>query len=462
MAINPVGQPIPTIPVKGSRGHYGPPKPMPYPPNKFRPPGPPPSYTGSSIHGSHYTTSHFGSSSSHFNGPPIRKGYTPSKPFYGNKPFLNGPSTIIDGDRPYTFDSTGSSLYQESLNKDKKVEVVVAQGNKHDVQQHVHHHFHHSSNDNNIKIPTHGSISKPIHTVIDGTFIEESSFKPSNTFVKPGLTLGSNYGGQLTAQYGSTSGSQYGSLGNSQLGSLSQSHLGSLSQSQLGSLSQSQLGSLSNSQYGSTSGLGSFATKPIYENQGPQTFGPSSLASPSSLYDGTSSYGGNSFGASVGSYGSSNFYKKELNINNGIYSNHLQGAESGRAENYDCICVPYDQCPAQDVIGRKDDVYLPLDPRNLKSDIEAVSEEERVITDGNGTETVIRIPKGTSLNATVNDDNNTKRVSKREAPLEADNTKDNVEPVSIRLIKNIFNLVIIVVLNQLTFTRLSANIFYAH
>lgn len=390
VAINPVGKPIPTIPIKGPRGHYGPPRPLPYPapPSKYRPPGPPP-FGGSTVLGSsHYTSTHTGSSSSHFNGPPIRKGYTPSKPFYGSKPFINGPSsTYLEEDRPYGFESAGANLYQQSLNKDKKVEVVVAQGNKHDVQQHVHHHFHHADD---AKIPTTGAITKPIHTVIDGTYIEESAFKPSNSFSKPSLTLGSNYGGQLTAQYGT----------------------------------------LSNSQYGSTTGLGSFATKPIYENQGPQTFNPSSSAS--SLYDSSSVYGGNSFGTSVGSYGSTNFYKKELNINNGIYSNHLQGAESGRTENYDCICVPYDQCPSQEVIGRKDDLYLPLDPRNLKSDIEAVSEEERVITDGNGTQTVIRIPKGTSLNVTEDVNNDTKKVSKREAPLEAnESTKANVEPVSI-------------------------------
>lgn len=65
-----------------------------------------------------------------------------------------------------------------------------------------------------------------------------------------------------------------------------------------------------------------------------------------------------------------------------------------RAENYDCVCVPYDQCPTHDVIGRKDDLFLAIDPRNLKSDIQAENDkdETRVITDGDGNMTVVSCP----------------------------------------------------------------------
>lgn len=309
---------------------------------------------------------------------------------------MSGPSEPYEvihesNNRPYNFDAS-SNLYQDFQNKDKKVEVVV-KGDKHDVQQHVHHHFHHATGGDG-KIP----VGKPINTVVDGSFIEES-YKPTNPF-KPSLTIGGssyggNYGGQSTVQYGSST------------------------------------------------GLGNFATKPVYENQGPQTFG-------SSLYDSSSTYGGNSFGASVGAYSSTGLYKKELNVNNGIHSNQLQsdnyqGLESARAENYDCVCVPYDQCPSQDVIGRKDDLYLPLDPRNLKSNIDAVpeGEEERVITDGNGTETVVRIPKGAPLNASLNDESgneNVKKVSKREASVKEDqNDKGNPEAVSAHFITLFYN-----------------------
>jgi len=59
----------------------------------------------------------------------------------------------------------------------------------------------------------------------------------------------------------------------------------------------------------------------------------------------------------------------------------------------DCICVPYDQCATINHVGRKDDLYLAIDPRNLDKDIEAET-VEMVITDGNGTMSIVRVPKG--------------------------------------------------------------------
>uniref|UniRef100_A0A336LUB3 Phenoloxidase-activating factor 2 n=1 Tax=Culicoides sonorensis TaxID=179676 RepID=A0A336LUB3_CULSO len=37
----------------------------------------------------------------------------------------------------------------------------------------------------------------------------------------------------------------------------------------------------------------------------------------------------------------------------------------------DCSCVPFQYCATEDVVGRRDDLVLPLDPRNLNKDIEA-------------------------------------------------------------------------------------------
>jgi len=37
--------------------------------------------------------------------------------------------------------------------------------------------------------------------------------------------------------------------------------------------------------------------------------------------------------------------------------------------------VPISQCPAADRIGRKEDLILPIDPRNLGKDIEALSDD---------------------------------------------------------------------------------------
>jgi hypothetical protein len=416
VAINPVGRPIPTIPLKGpTRGGYGPPKPIPFPPGHGGPPtkfGPPPKF------GSPHKPPRRGY------GPPL-----PSKPFYGppSKPFLNeheiyegaefiskphGPYIQpIEPDTPYQFEHGVSQLH-----KDKKVEVVVtahggtaqAGGNTNEPQQHVHHHFHHNADAIGNKSPTvvvnpipvasaaavssssfgsgllesHGSsYFKPAAVSSSSGFNPVSSFTPgvSHNFGSGGLTIGGSgfggsYGGQTIASYG-----------------------------------------------GSSHNLGYFdKSKPVSE-----------------------AFGSGNFGASVGSYGSSGLYKKELNLgSNSVNSNYLQtgyadkyqGLESSRNENYDCVCVPYDQCPSHDIIGRKDDLYLPLDPRNLKSDIEALGEDERVITDGNGTMTIVRVPKAASLNETalteekVNDQKD-RTVTKREAPSE-EKTQDKakIEP----------------------------------
>lgn len=119
------------------------------------------------------------------------------------------------------------------------------------------------------------------------------------------------------------------------------------------------------------------------------------------------------------------FYKKELNIN-GNRGNTLssysqqqqylnsqkqnknqfnqgeqyQGFESARQEQIDCICVPLEQCPAHDVVGRRDDLILPLDPRNLPTEIEADSENS----------TSIRVNKEFDTSSSTK----VKKISKRE------------------------------------------------
>lgn len=244
-----------------------------------------------------------------------------------------------------------------------------------------------SSNFGSSLLETGAAQFKPSESLSSGFNPLSSSYQPglSSGFGSGGLTIGGSsfggsYGGQTIANYG-----------------------------------------------GSSSSSGSFGyfdkIKPVSEN-----------------------YGAGSYGTTVGSYGSSGLYKKELNLgSNSINSNFIQsnyadkyqGLESSRAENYDCVCVPYDQCPSHDIIGRKDDLYLPLDPRNLKTDIEALEEEERVITDGNGTMTVVRVPKEANLNKTQLEEEKTnsesKTVTKREAPQNEKNNEEKakIEPVSI-------------------------------
>ncbi|KAB0796104.1 hypothetical protein PPYR_10165 [Photinus pyralis] len=366
--IKPIGRPIPSIPVKHPirNNHYGPPRPVSIP-GKFGPPASP-------------------------NTPP-RRGYgPPSKPLYSSqsgKPFINGPpigsyyeesegflskppgpffSQPIEPDNAFDYDQISSAHHSSSHHDKKPVEVVIKTpaGPSGSLQQHVHHHFHHASGNPNIKVPVQSLVAgadvlaaqDPLFKPTPGSFHHSNSVynnyrQESNKF-NPSLSLGGIsgvYGGQTIASYG---------------------------------------------------GLGSYSTKPVMENYSPQSFDS------------------NSFGASVGLYGNSGLYKKELNINSPLQSNYLyagnyKGAESARGENYDCVCVPYNQCPSHDIIGRKDDLYLAIDPRNLKSDIDALT-EERVITDGNGTMTVVRVPKASAAEVTE------KSVTKREVK-DANSTK---------------------------------------
>ncbi|XP_011140597.1 uncharacterized protein LOC105183877 isoform X3 [Harpegnathos saltator] len=79
---------------------------------------------------------------------------------------------------------------------------------------------------------------------------------------------------------------------------------------------------------------------------------------------------------------------------NGDYQfSNIRDSNSQSANSDDCVCVPYNQCSAINHAGRKDDLYLAIDPRNLDKDIEAETEEV-VITDENGTMSVVRVPKG--------------------------------------------------------------------
>ncbi|XP_063931244.1 uncharacterized protein LOC135143310 [Zophobas morio] len=434
VAINPVGRPIPTIPLKGpSRGIYGPPKPVPFPhggpPNKFGPPG----KLGTSPH------------------KPPRRGYgppLPSKPFYGppGKPFLNeheiyeGPEFIakppsfiqpIEPETPYPFQQ--SSIHSQ---KDKKVEVVVtAQGGTagaNGLQQHVHHHYHHNADTIGNKSPT--VVVNPV-PVASAAAVSSSSFGSSlleshgSNYFKPAEISSSSGFNPVSSSYGpglSHFGSSGLTIGGSNFGG--------------SSFGGSSLG-------GSSFGGSSLGGSSFGGSYGGQTIASYGTSSPNlGYYDKikpvTESFGSGSFGASVGSYGSSGLYKKELQLgSNSINSNYLQtgyadkyqGLESARAENYDCVCVPYDQCPSHDIIGRKDDLYLPLDPRNLKTDIEALSEDERVITDSNGTMTIVRVPKGASFNETTVTgkeikEQETKSITKRDTSSEEQNEKAKIEP----------------------------------
>ncbi|KAK4880174.1 hypothetical protein RN001_008320 [Aquatica leii] len=368
--IKPIGRPIPSIPVKQpirNLNHYGPPRPNPIPP-KFGPPLSP-------------------------NSPP-RRGYgPPQKPFYTsppNKPFINGPpigsyyeesegflskppgpiySQPIEPDHSYDFEHH-STHYSSSHTQNGP---VGASG----LQQHVHHHFHHTSGNSDIKVPVQSVVAENIlgnpassftATQTDAFYkkYREDSANALNKF-NPSFTVG---GSGFTGSYGGQTIANYG-------------------------------GQTS----GSYGGLGSFGTsKPFW-----------------------------SIRRIVWKY---RLVQKELNINNGalnsIQSNYLQSTYAGNykgIENFDCVCVPFNQCPSHDVIGRKDDLFLALDPRNLKNNIDALT-EERVITDGNGTMTVVRVPKEAkdpqSENKSFKEEEavtgDQSKIVKRETPVDKENS----------------------------------------
>jgi hypothetical protein len=93
------------------------------------------------------------------------------------------------------------------------------------------------------------------------------------------------------------------------------------------------------------------------------------------------------------------FHNSQKVPQNNLYSKYpneqYQGFESNRQDQFDCVCVPFDQCPAQDIVGRRDDLILPLDPRNLPTEIEAI--------DSNST-TTLKLTNATT---------ETKKISKR-------------------------------------------------
>jgi len=131
--------------------------------------------------------------------------------------------------------------------------------------------------------------------------------------------------------------------------------------------------------------------------------------------------------ASGGQLGANNQF-----LNNGGFDGDYQfnnGDNGFSSTSYeDCVCVPYDQCATLNHVGRKDDLYLAIDPRNLDKDIEAETVEV-VITDGNGTMSVVRVPKG------ANETEETKNERTKEEAGKAEVTKRNRRDVK-HAIKN--------------------------
>lgn len=388
---------------------YGPPKPM---PNNF---GPPRKVGYVSQTRPIYSS---------LQGPgPILSGGPPPDfqgPIYHSKP----PGPIYEGSAPpYKFENFNSHHGHEEHHEfsgglqplPSKI-VVNAAGVEGAGSVNIHHHYHHVEKEGHktqvvvpVPVPVGNALGaaelashNSLSSGLDYQSFKQSSSLGGGGFASSGLASGGLASGSLgSGGFSSVSGYESGAGGYAQ-----------------------NAGGYGSGGYGS-GGYASGGVKPIFEggsnydnhaaaNTGPALFGGQSSqglgGSIDSYGQSAGLYSGN--GGSSGSFHSSNpdYYKKALNggsnfnsINSqfsngygGQYganyngaSNNYQGQEAARQDNFDCVCVPFEQCPARDVFGRKGDLILPLDPRNLGSDIEAVSDDEKT----NSTVPVTRVVK---------------------------------------------------------------------
>ncbi|XP_054286272.1 uncharacterized protein LOC129002466 isoform X1 [Macrosteles quadrilineatus] len=249
--------------------------------------------------------------------------------------------------------------------------VVVVGGTGGGVQTHVHHHYHHGD-----KVGLTGVIDTTLDTAPYGSYGTPSISGPPPPGPLYGNSISPTGAGGLYP-----SGSSYGkpdfykkqlnlkgsySSGNGLTGS-SSSYSPPSSFNPSSSYNPSQTFNTASSLY--SSGSSNY-------NPGSSNFnsGSSNFNSGSSNYPGSSNYNpGNSYVASTNNY------------------NRYPNYESPRVDS-DCFCVPFDQCLPHE-IARKEDGYF-IDPRtNGGSTIEALGPNDVVITDGNGTMTVVTKPK---------------------------------------------------------------------
>jgi hypothetical protein len=376
--IKPVGRPIASIPIRGPPRAYGPPKPMPHLSRPLKTPPKRVGYGGntrpgfSDKYGVASNNFQFSQSSGSFNGHETN--------FVTRPPFVN--------EAPYAFDNSKPNYNKvpPSSNTGIKSDTIV--------QQHVHHHFVHSEAEKDPKIiikpvaipvgsighlqssqqQTYGQQSDIITAgEADFSGISSGGFKPmTGSFVKPVYEGDTIYG----SQYGHSSFNKEGA----------------------GVLSQS---------------LPNHYQSNAFDDQ-------------------------QKYGNSLGAYASQNseFYKKELNVGsaNSLYSQgpatfaqngvYQENYHEGKQQNFDCVCVNYDQCPSQEIIGRRDDLYLPIDPRNKGSEITALTEDQ---LDNITKSDALEKETTSAQNSTETE---TKKISKRETKETKEEGTKEIEPVS--------------------------------
>lgn len=385
--IKPVGKPIASIPIRGPPRAYGSPKPMPYPPRPYK--GPPKriGYGGNIRPG--FSEKYGQASSGNFQ-------FSQNSALYNDATYLSKPPPGYSNENPYTFDNNRQGVYNKPPSiplspTNSKTESVV--------QQHVHHHYVHSDGDKDPKV-----IIKPVAIPVGsvGSIASHQQVQQATDIITAG---GADFSGIGTGGFKPMTGSY--PFDNNKPVYESETIYGTKYQQQ-------------NFNKGSNNILTQGLPGP-YGNNG---------------------FDEHKYGNSLGSYSSTDFYKKEFNVgttNNLLNSGpatfnqnnaYLQQYHEGKAQSFDCVCVNYDQCPSQEIIGRRDDLYLPIDPRNKGSNIDALTEEQLdnvTIADKkiDSNVTVVEPEKFTESEAV-------KKVSKREIKEEkAGEATKEIEPVSI-------------------------------
>ncbi|CAH0694197.1 unnamed protein product [Spodoptera exigua] len=361
--IKPIGKPIASIPVRGPPRAYGPPQPMSYRP---RPQKIPPKRVGYGGNVRPGFSDKYGVAGGNFQFSQNSALYNAHESNFVTK------SPIYATPGPYAYENTKPAYNKYPSHSDTKTDTVV--------QQHIHHHYVHEDN-------------KDPKVIIKPVAIPVGSVGQLNT-----QSFGSQFSGSQSSDIISGGG---------------------------------DYSSITSGGFKPMSGGFNPDTKPIYESDtiyGSQYGHQSNKVGHNGniLTQGLpNQFNNNAFedqkyGNGLGSYASQNneFYKKELHVGsqNNIYNQgpstfgqsngYAENYHEAKAQNFDCVCVNYDQCPSQEVIGRRDDLYLPIDPRNKASEISALTEEQ--LDNLNKTDTATATAESTT-NATE-----TKKLSKRE------------------------------------------------
>ncbi|XP_045766230.1 uncharacterized protein LOC123867945 isoform X2 [Maniola jurtina] len=329
--IKPYGKPIASIPVRGPPRAYGPPKPMRYPPRPQKIPSKRPGYGGNIRPG---FSEKYGVAGSNFQFSQNSGAYNGYDSNYVTKPptFANNEPYSFDNSKPiYNKDPTAG-------HSNSKPDTIV--------QQHVHHHYVHEDGNKEPKV-----IIKPVAIPVGSVG-----------------HLASQLHNQESSDVITSSGGDFNAFSS-----------GGFKPMTGGFIQSSKPIYESDTIYGSQFGHGGF-------NKGSSNFLSQGL--PNQFNN--NAFEDQKLGNSLGNYASQNgeFYKKELNVgsSNNLFNqgpatfgqNNLyqQNYHEAKAQGFECACVSYDQCPSQEIIGRRDDLYLPIDPRNKGSEIVALTEEQ--------------------------------------------------------------------------------------